>query len=219
MNAIYVSSESSDDEKPQNSSVREALDEAKEYLSKNPRTKIMEDTMKRLQSFASRVEQYHEEQSESNDNDNEREKQESTDETESDNEKEKTKRTRKKKQNSFSITKKSSRKSSSRSTTPEKQTVPMPIPNPLDDDPIESIQDEEDLHKDNCVKIVSEIYRYFDKKIPKIAIIIALHKNCGKILEAMKSLEKGEIENDPTVLIDPTTAKGSEEDKRRYFCN
>ena len=222
MEPIYVSSDSSDEEKNRENSVSKALEEAKEFIQKNPRTKIMEDTMKRLANFANTVEQIHEEQSEEKDSDNEQEKNGIASEENSENE---TKTKKKSRQSTLvSSIKKSNRNTSSRSTTPEKVVTIAPSSsatrNPVeDDDPIEPLVEDEDIHKDNCVKMVSEIYRFFEGRFPKIAIIIALHKNCGKIYEAMKSLENGEVDKDPKLLVDPSIVKGSEEDKRNYFCN
>ena len=213
---IYVS-DSSDDEKSKENTMTKALEEAKEYVQKNPRTKIMEDTIKRLANFACTVEQFHEEQSEDKESDYDKERRRNASEESSESE---SKPKKKNKQKTLvSSIKKTNRSANSRSTTPEKEVTIQKAPNPLDDDPIEPIIEDEDIHKDNCVKIVSEIYRYFEGKYPKISIIIALHKNCGKIYDAMISLENGEIEKDPKLLVDPSIVKGSEEDKRRYFCN
>lgn len=186
---ICISSgSSSENEQGANVDYSESIKEAKKYYEKCPHSKILADTMKRLQSFADTVEQYHDE-----DERKEKEKEKETSEEEKE-------------------------KKPKKNRGPKKKNLPPVTPiSPIE--PIEDSHISEDIHKDNCVKVVNEIFRFFDGKIPKIAIIIALHRNCGKVVDAMKSLQNGVIEEDPKVLVDINAAQGTARDKSNYFCN
>lgn len=206
---IVVSSYSSDVSDYASEQSDNNLNQQNAGSKQNNRSSLLAETRKRLQSFAADVEKYHDDYPEVDSPIDDSDGKERPRESLLANKKHKTVNDPQQEKNG-----------------PKQKTLNKYIDKgnteEIDPDETSTKKSEENSHlniREQNNRILEHIYQFFKGEYSKIQIILALHKNAGKIYDAMIYLSKGKVDDDPKLLVDVNYVCASEEDKRKYFVN